>query len=429
MSKEKLLQQCCKYFKGNIGFKRPLTKIKEKYISLGKLGGIIRLNNLSLEEQEALTGFLKKNCYKDSISIKVQEFEKALEATPYANLNFIDILNKYFGKEILSNKEKQNIYEREREEFFNKLLEALHETKAYDWIRYTLSTQKNAYRIIIQKYNENKSELEKALIKVANALNSLTMINNEKERLAIFASNITKNPHGFDNNTFNGRLLIYGITYVLDRDYPQSSEERTELLFEVGLVSDEISNYTVCAGLLAYKGDKIHYGWKGFYDSGEPLQVSLWNLTEIDSVVSYNKRVFVFENPTVFSEVLYRTREHKPSLLCSNGQVKLATLILLDRLTQNNIIIYYSGDFDPEGLRIADKLKKRYRDKLFLWRFTEEDYFKSISKEKIDSKRINKLDNLEYDNLIRVGKLIKEKGYSGYQELLINDLIEDISKG
>ncbi len=90
-----------------------------------------------------------------------------------------------------------------------------------------------------------------------------------------------------------------------------------------------------------------------FFNAYEPLQVSLWNLSKVDKIISKRNKVFVFENPTVFSEVLYRSSKEKPSIICTYGQVKLASLILLDNLVENGTHIYYSGDFDPEGLIIA----------------------------------------------------------------------------
>ena len=134
------------------------------------------------------------------------------------------------------------------------------------------------------------------------------------------------------------------------------------------------SNFTLCRGLLAYKNREEHLGWRAFYEQGEPLQVSIWNISKIDKVISPENKVYVFENPTVFSEVLYRIGNIKPSLICTFGNFKLASLILMDKLVKSGAKIYYSGDFDPEGIVMSDKLKQRYGEKLVLWRYTKEDY-------------------------------------------------------
>ncbi|WDU82065.1 hypothetical protein [Caloramator sp. Dgby_cultured_2] len=56
---ERTKQECLKYFKSNKGYKRLFEKIREKYRMLGYLGGSIKLDNLTPEEQDALSGFLK----------------------------------------------------------------------------------------------------------------------------------------------------------------------------------------------------------------------------------------------------------------------------------------------------------------------------------------------------------------------------------
>ena len=53
-------------------------------------------------------------------------------------------------------------------------------------------------------------------------------------------------------------------------------------------------------------------------------------------------------------------------------------LILLDLLKENHTF-HYAGDFDPEGLLIAQNLKERYGSKLTLWNYQVEWYEKYLS--------------------------------------------------
>ena len=46
-------------------------------------------------------------------------------------------------------------------------------------------------------------------------------------------------------------------------------------------------------------------------------------------------------------------------LVCTYGQVKLSGIILLNLLVDSGYKLYYTGDIDPEGIQIADKLKQR----------------------------------------------------------------------
>lgn len=423
----KIVRECAAYFKNTSGFKRILEKIKEKYESLGSIGGTIVLSNLKKEEQEALTGFFRKDYYSNkSASIKVENFIKALDSTKFSGVSFEKVLNAYFGKRLLSKKEQKSIYEAEKEKYFHEIKENFRESRGERWLSFIFEKKENAYKIIVQKYDDNKEQLKAELIAVCTGYNNLSFDVNNTTRLALFASNITKNPHSFDENTYCGKLLVYAICYELNINYPSNAEELNEALYKAGIIKDEVSNFTLCSGLIAYIGEKEHKGWKGFYEANEPLQVSLWNISKLSKIVSPRNKVFVFENPTVFSEVLYKVLELSPSLVCTFGNFKLASLILLDKLYESGALIYYCGDFDPEGIIMAEKLKKRYKQSLVLWRYESKDYLTIKSGIKLSESRLKKLDNIESTELKAIAQLIKLHKSAGYQEMMTEKYVDDI---
>lgn len=425
-NEEVLLKECISYFKGNTGFKRTFESIRKKYKSLGNLGGTVVLNNLKEEEKEALTGLFRKDYYKKSASFKVEAFIKALDNTKFSTVSFDKVLQGYFGEVLLSNKEERLIYETEKFTYFEEIIEKFKDTRAEKWFNYLLNSKENAYRLISLKYDENKVKLKENLNYVCEGYNSLSFKEKSAVRLALFSSNITTNPHSFDTNTECGNLLIYAICYSLKLKYPENAEELNEILYKAGIIKDEVSNFTLLSGLLAYNGEEEHMGWRGFYEKEEPLQISLWNISKIDKVISPDKKVYVFENPTVFSEVLYETGNMKPSLICTFGNFKLAALILMDKLVSNGTKIYYSGDFDPEGIIMADKLKQRYRESLILWRYTKKDYMRIKSSVKLQDYRIKKMNNIKSSELKEIIEILSINKSAAYQELLIEKYIMDI---
>lgn len=64
-------------------------------------------------------------------------------------------------------------------------------------------------------------------------------------------------------------------------------------------------------------------------------------------MVKYNKNTAVYK---ILEKII---------IVCTYGQINLAWLVLLDLINQSIQTIYYSGDCDPEGILIADKLKNR----------------------------------------------------------------------
>ena len=396
MNNTKLNQACAEYFKTTPGFNRLFKQIKEKYRSLGYLGGTIKLENLTQMEKEALSGLLKKDYYsKKSTTISIDKITSSLENTKFQGADFEQALMEYFKEDLISKKKERSIYNNTREEYFNSILQNYINTRAGEWLSFVLESRGNPYKTLMQKYDTDKEGLKTSLNLLLKAINFLTFSEKNPIRLALFSSMTSRNPHSFDINSELGKLLLYPIAYFLKTKHPSNAEEKAELLYEAGIINDEISNYTMASFLLAYWNGRIHPGWQGFYDSGEPMQISLWNLSMVDKIISPRRRVYIFENQTVFSEVLSSTGDIRPSLMCTYGQIKLASLILLDKLLENLDNIYYSGDFDPEGLQIADKLKERYGEKLILWRYTIEDYNMIKSAKKLELPRLRKLSSIK----------------------------------
>ena len=149
---------------------------------------------------------------------------------------------------------------------------------------------------------------------------------------------------------------------------------------------------------------------------------------KIDYLKAVNNTVFIFENPAVFHKVLKETGDNI-SLICTSGQLNLSSYILLNKIIYLKNI-YYAGDFDPEGLMIAYKLKERYKGKVRFLNYTRESYINTMSNNVIEEKsmsQLNKINCSELDEVIRELRINKR---SAYQELLIDEylyLIKELS--
>ena len=437
------------YFRNRPGFHRLFCALKEKYRSLGTLGGRIRLAALTPEERTDLAGFLRQDfAGKTMAMIKVADLAAALGWTKFHHLSLEEILQAYWGKELLSKKEERSRYRQDRERFFSSVLQEL-PPAATCWLRDTLEQKENAYKILASRYDQDREALSRDLKAVGQALAQLPCLAGTGIQIALFAAEIAADPHYFDKTKPARQLFLYALSHYFQVKKPGSVFAEAELLYKAGLFNTEISNYTICLGLCGReKGAELHPGWAGFYQSGETLQLSLENLSRIEQVISPTGFVFVLENPAVFSALADRWRREKskvvidcgsgnmvagyeqglpaPPLVCTNGQVNLATIVLLELLVKSGAILYYSGDFDPEGLLIADRLKARFGTKLRLWRYSVDDYTRALSERKISAGRLKQLARLEDNTLKQVGQEVLRRGYAGYQELLIDDLWGDL---
>ena len=89
------------------------------------------------------------------------------------------------------------------------------------------------------------------------------------------------------------------------------------------------------------------------------------------------------------------------------------------RFSEGNASILYAGDFDPEGLLIAQRLKERYEDSLYLWKYEAEWYKKYLYGVRLSGSRIKKLDHVYRPELLEIKKWMQKEQKAAYQEAMI----------
>ena len=414
-------EEFCQYLSDN-EFSEFMQLWKKQYEKYGTCKGSIDLV-LNDSNRECISGLMGKDYYGvDCVHITFRQLQKAILNTKYENCDFNEVLKMYFNQRVLTNKYRQEQEQMRVQNIFKQFFKQ--EGKSKQWIYNTYTNRDSVYIRIVQASKENEQKCINTVCVVMKALNHLPMWENKKENISLFASYHTKNPHAFDKNTFAYYLMMHGIVYFLKVDFPKTNLEQNEILYRAGLYQDGISNYCSVARLQAFnENNQPHLGWAGFYDSYEALNVNMDNLLHIHFITCCD-RVYIVENPSVFQALLKKIKKEKIEkigLVCTNGQLNYSAYLLLDILVNSNIEIYYSGDMDPEGLLIADKIKQRYPS-IKLWCYDVRQYEISKSKEQATDQRMHMLDALKDETLIRIGKCISEnKNRVGYQENMIEE--------
>lgn len=414
-------EEFCQYLSDN-EFSEFMQLWKKQYEKYGTCKGSIDLV-LNDSNRECISGLMGKDYYGvDCVHITFRQLQKAMLNTKYENCDFNEVLKMYFNQGVFTNKYRQEQEQMRVQNIFKQFFKQ--EGKSQQWIYNTYTNRDSVYIRIVQASKENEQKCINTVCVVMKALNHLPMWENKKENISLFASYHTKNPHAFDKNTFAYYLMMHGIVYFLKVDFPKTNLEQNEILYRAGLYQDGISNYCSVARLQAFnENNQPHLGWAGFYDSYEALNVNMDNLLHIHFITCCD-RVYIVENPSVFQALLKKIKKEKIEkigLVCTNGQLNYSAYLLLDILVNSNVEIYYSGDMDPEGLLIADKIKQRYPS-IKLWCYDVRQYEISKSKEQATDQRMHMLDALKDEALIRIGKCISEnKNRVGYQENMIEE--------
>ena len=402
----------------NRGFDRVMKLLLEKFERYGEGKGKISLKDADKEECEALNGFLtpKKFYRPPDISFKISDFEKAIADSRYSEVSLKDLLEEYFHKSIMKNSDKKQAEQAEIQDFFGKF-------KNTEWIGDMLAKKNGGYKLILNEYKADRSSAEFMIQNVIKAVESRFEKDFSPVKLSVLSAEITGNSHYFDYDNTSGKLLLDAIAFYAE----ENIKDKYKLYEYFGIeLKNMMSTAAVCGIDFFDVSGKRHEGFSFFADKKEPLLVTDVNLSGLFTAQSKNKIIFIVENPSVFTELVSTVSETDCGLVCTFGQIKSVGYQLIDMLVKGGCEIFYAGDFDPEGLMIAENLMKKY-DKVKAWRMSYTDYA-AISKNNdiISQRRLNILDRIEI--LKETALKIKETKQAAYQELLIKEMSEDIRK-
>ncbi len=402
-----------KYFKEQIGFKRFMEALYQKYLSLGKITGKISLERLTKEEAHVLSKLFGYN-YQEATDFKISvlTFTKVMAASKYEDFDLNTLVEEYLGVKLVSKKETK---EKEREEeraFYQNILD---ESKASKWLLNVIETKENPYSSLHKRYLKEKELLKKELVNVLALLNNLPK---ERTLISIYAANITMDPHYLDLDNNHCLLFFSGLAYFSHCSYPLTREDKIKLLSLNNIEIDNLSNFVITYNLHTNR----EY-LNNFYQTKEPVILNIQNILNIDYIEGINQKIIIVENPSILNEII--ARKMNVSVIVSGGFANTAVYLLLDKINNNQL--FYNGDFDPEGLLIAQKLKEKYPN-LQLFCYQKEDYEASFSKNEISNARINKLKGIKEKDLMVISNLIKTKKNVAYQENNKERIMEFIKK-
>ena len=393
---------------------------KKKYYSLGSMRGTVSLKDFHADEIEEIAGFLgvpEAHLVRKG-SLLLKQFEEQLATSAFAHVSLVTLVETIL-REPLQTKEQILLAKNTAEaNFLQKLRIVL---VAYPAWFTQIERRSSDSRFIWQLQDSVLVEIER----VAKAL-SQRLLYPEFERLPIFAQRTIGNPHEFDSNTLAGKLLVHA-AFSLSEDevaFPKTTEERVDLLATLQIVQDDLWNFVTCQGLRGLHGGAVHPVWQAALEMKSALNMPMRELMRINHVEpAVGQRVWVVENSSVASTLM--DANPVAPIICTHGQLRMASWRLLDLLAQNEgVIVHYSGDLDPEGLLIAQKIMKRYPGRVVLWRMDEESYERGKSEKILSEERVMKLQKV--DILQNVVAQMQDEKRASYQEGWLDLLIEDI---
>lgn len=420
-------QKLAEYFRSTPVWCRIMKALRKKYESIG-CNGNVSICDATVEECNAVTSILysKKSFTPPDLKFRLEDFEKGLQNTKYDHVTLQEVLESYFCQTIQTKQEKKAVRQMNKEAFERFFYQKYKNTPCENWLNACFTEQKAGYQRLMRIYNTDHGEAERILDAVCRAVDQC-FYNQEPLQLAVFSAILTGNAHFFDRALPAGRLLLDALAYLADMPSCQNAETINAVYAAYSIEPDTFSGAAALGIRLFYENQQEHPAYRYFADTGEVCMITMANLSGICKADTDKKIVFVVENPMVFSALTDTAIRCRAGLLCTFGQLKLSGIRLLDLLAESRCKIYYAGDFDPEGLQIADKLLCRYSSgSVQSWHMSCNDYRCIEKADDLSQLRLHKLKNIQSAELQEISELLNSEKKSAHQELLISAMQKDM---
>ncbi len=262
--------------------------------------------------------------------------------------------------------------------------------------------------------------LDQALAVLAAVLRS-----HDGVRLPVLANDVLGASHALDPGRPVATLVLRALAVLADRPPPSSAAERRDLWDAAGVVADDLSCDVLVLGLAPAGGGRIGDGVRSFAEAGEPVRLTLRQLSAWDSLLLPGCRVRVCENPAVVAAAADRWGAACPPLVCLGGFPNHAVLTLLTRLASQGAEILYHGDFDWDGIRIANRLLESVPFRP--WRYEAADYREALGAQREREVLRARIVEAAWDAAL--APAMAEAGLAVEEEAVLGTLLGDLDNG
>ncbi|KKM11099.1 hypothetical protein SY88_10215 [Clostridiales bacterium PH28_bin88] len=389
---------------------------------------------LGKTEREELANLLGRPAHSaEGIHVDLRELDAALGRSRFRT-GLIDVLEAGYGPMVTRRQEREHADAR-WQAWLAGLGRAIPVDPAVSaWFDALAAGTSPSGRWARRAYAVDPDRAARAVTAVGRALAALPALKERHELLAIFAAEITGDPHAFDSGEPAGTLLDHALA---ERFEPppaglRRGEERALLLDQAGLGVDQVSS-TVLAAYLATASvqGRFHPVIETMTEYGGGWPLTLGEVRRWSAVRARGHCAYVVENPPVFEYLLRRVAgeapERRPTLICTGGFLSAAAVRLLDLLAAGGAELCYGGDFDRNGLVIASWLAARYQGRFRAWRLGPDDYRQAVTAggKKLPAEDKEFLNGME-GPLADTARVVAQDGLTAYQERLVGMLTADI---
>lgn len=416
------------YYKNSSAYRKMCKDLMMKYKRYGRLTGRISLKDYTDKQKIKIADFVGESVADlgSKNDVSVAKIKSAHLDTKYGDYDLA-----YLASEVTGISLSVDSYGNQPSK------EAIKET-IRDEIRQLLSAVRPdvLYEIMDKIYYENKYKeislgdiyfLGNAIEKINQRAGQFDGVNFDNYiYLAVFAAEITSNPYEFDEGTVLGDWLfrILALTYG-DKPAGMSYMEYRDRVFEhYGILLDDIFHFLSVNHMLARSNGEVNSVWSASCRNQVSWKAPLKHILKTDLIYpELGDALILVENASVF--YILSAMFNSLPIVCFHGKLRKSIWTFMDKLSKD-AKVYYAGDFDPEGLKMADDLKQAYGDMIDLSLMRMKYYEGSKPRTKIKPANLDILDKIRDEKLKEVAEAIKDTKLVGHQYNLIEMYVEHI---
>ena len=416
------------YYKNSSAYRKMCKDLMMKYKRYGRLTGRISLKDYTDKQKVKIADFVGESVADlgSKNDVSVAKIKSAHLDTKYGDYDLAYLASEVtgIGLSVDSDGSKPS-------------KEAIKET-IRDEIRQLLSAVRPDVldEIMDKIYYENKYKeislgdiyfLGNAIEKINQRVGQFDGVNFDNYiYLAVFAAEITSNPYEFDEGTVLGDWLfrILALTYG-DKPAGMSYMEYRDRVFEhYGILLDDIFHFLSVNHMLARSNGEVNSVWSASCRNQVSWKAPLKHILKMDLIYpELGDALILVENASVF--YILSAMFNSLPIVCFHGKLRKSIWTFMDKLSKD-AKVYYAGDFDPEGLKMADDLKQAYGDMIDLSLMRMKYYEGSKPRTKIKPANLDILDKIRDEKLKEVAEAIKDTKLVGHQYNLIEMYVEHI---
>jgi len=419
------LSAIVQYFKDDSGFERLMTGMLDLYNRYGRCFSAVRLPSPSMDEETALSGFFNRDYYDQAlIRIGLAEFERQIQKFFEYDGGLDTVLGAYFGRPVATQASEPVSEPLKYKDAFTRairddLLPRFEDTPAAAWLREMLAHMRRTYRQWADQFPHEPDTVLATVSEVCGAVNALP--ESQLVRLSDFSSQHLGSSRALDFHSVHGPLFLRALAHMFDVTVPTLLEDSIRLYLQAGLLSDGVLSQVTIRGIKADDTACM------FYDQlGEAHVLTLENICRLTEARAYGDKVFIVENPHVFSTLCERVSGFNCTVVCIMDGLNPALERVLELFILSGAVLYYAGNMDYKGLTLADRVYLRFGKAFIPWRYGRADYellFTGNDYLLPDDRKDLAMHNEELASLL---SLLRKKGKSASSLPLVGLLAEDI---